>query len=73
MDKNFEEVICLMRNGVRGEIIVNGIGFNQPMPPKPSLTEIEIAEIATYIYNTWSHSKGIIETKDVAEILTTCN
>lgn len=73
MDKNFEEVICLMRNGKRGEIIVNGISFNQPMPSKPSLTDIEIAEIATYIYNTWDHSKGIIETKEVAEILAGCN
>lgn len=73
MDKNFDDVICLIRNGIQGEIMVNGITFNQPMPSKPSLTEIEIAEIATYIYNTWDHSEGMIETKDVAEILGTCN
>ena len=73
MDKNFDDVICLMRNGIEGEIVVNGISFNQPMPPKPSLTDIELAEIATYIYNSWDHNKGIIETKEVAEILETCN
>ena len=73
MDKNFDDVICLMRNGIEGKIVVNGISFNQPMPPKPSLTDIELAEIATYIYNSWDHNKGIIETKEVAGILETCN
>jgi mono/diheme cytochrome c family protein len=72
MDANFEKVLCIMRNGLQGEVIVNGIGFNQTMPANQSLTDIEIAEIATYIYNTWDHSKGIIEIKEVARILDTC-
>jgi cytochrome c551 len=72
MDNNFEEVICLIRYGRSGELIVNGINFNQPMPGVGNLTDLEIAEITTYIYNTWSHKKGIAEVKDVTVILNSC-
>jgi cytochrome c551 len=72
MDKNFNDVICLLKHGKQGELIVNGKSYIQPMPGIPSLTDLEIAEIATYIYNTWSHQKGIIEVKDVSTILANC-
>lgn len=72
MENHFEEVICLMRNGKKGEIIVNGENYIQGMPGIPTLTDLEIAEIATYIYNTWDHSKGIVEVKEVSGILNSC-
>lgn len=72
MDKNFNEVICLIRNGKSGPIDVNGILFNQPMPGIPRLTDLEIAEIATYIYNSWDHNRGLISVTDVRSIRETC-
>ena len=72
MESHFEEVICLMKKGREGELIVNGKQFNKPMKGVASLTELEIAEIATYIYNTWDHHKGIVEVKEVTTILSKC-
>jgi len=72
MKKNFEEVICLMKNGKSGELIVNGKVFNQPMPGIPMLTELEIAEIATFIYNSWEHERGLVQVKEVSGILAGC-
>ena len=72
LDKNVAAVICLMKNGQTGEMTVNGSSYNQPMPGIPSLTELEIAEIATYIYNSWGHEKGIIEVKQVSQSLKSC-
>jgi mono/diheme cytochrome c family protein len=72
VDKNFESVICLMRYGVEGELIVNGKSFNKAMPGIPSLSNLEIAEIATYVYNTWGHQRDSIELKDVSRILGNC-
>lgn len=70
--KNKNEVICIIKNGKEGEIIVNGKQFNQQMPAMPALTDIEIAEIATYIYNSWTFNEGLIEVKDVSAILDNC-
>jgi cytochrome c551 len=70
---NKNEVICIIKNGKAGEITVNGKQFNQEMPALPMLTDIEIAEIATYIYNSWTFNEGIIEVKDVSSILGKCD
>lgn len=72
MEKNFEEVICLIRHGKTGEISVNGVGYHQPMKGIPSLSDLEIAEIATYIYNTWNHDRGLVDVKETSAILGRC-
>jgi len=72
MTANRNEVICLIKNGKSGKLVVNGKSFNQPMQGIPSLTDLEIAEISTYIYNTWTHTKGIVEVKEVNAVLATC-
>lgn len=72
IEKDFNEVICLMRYGQRGEILVNGVMYNQEMKGIPQLTDLEIAEIATYIGNSWNHSKGLIDVAEASNLLLTC-
>lgn len=72
MDKHFESVLCLMKHGVEGNLVVNGKNFNQPMPGVSTLTDLEIAEIATYIYNTWGNNRGIIDVKEVSKAMESC-
>lgn len=71
--QNRNEVICLIRNGKSGELIVNGKSFNKEMPPMPLLSDLEIAEIATYIYNSWGHDEGLIEVAEVSSVLAKCD
>jgi mono/diheme cytochrome c family protein len=72
MDQHFEDVICLIKFGKDGPMIVNGREFNQPMQGVITLSDLEIAEIATYIYNTWSHERGMIEVREVSTVLQRC-
>lgn len=72
MDNNINEVICLMKYGKSGELIVNGKSYNQPMPGVATLTNLEIAEIATYVYNSWTHKQGILEVTEVSKTLDAC-
>lgn len=69
---NFEKTLCLMRHGISGELVVNGKSYNHAMPGIPALTDLEIAEIATYIYNTWGNQRGLVDVKDAALILKKC-
>ncbi|WP_276367008.1 cytochrome c [Chryseolinea sp. H1M3-3] len=73
MQSQMENVLCLIRNGKKGELIVNGKKFNQPMPGISTLSDLEVAEIATYIYNSWSHQHGLIDVKFASEILSRCD
>jgi cytochrome c551 len=72
MRTHFEAVICLIKNGTEGPISVNGKVYNKPMPATLGLTDLEIAEIATYIYNTGEHNRGLIDVKTTSSILSSC-
>jgi len=73
MDEEFEDVVCTIKYGKEGVLIVNGVEYNMAMKGNPGLTELEVAEIVTYIYNTWSHKKGMVDVKEVTQVLLTCN
>lgn len=72
MAKNFEEVVCLVKLGKKGEIWVNGSMYNQEMKGVPELTDLEVASITTYIYNRWSHKRGLVEVTETTAILNAC-
>jgi cytochrome c551 len=72
MDHHFNNVICLIRRGKEGELFVNGKSFNKKMPAPTGLSDLEIAQISTYIYNTWTHKRGIIDVSEASRILREC-
>ncbi len=67
--KNKEKVILAIKNGISGEITVNGKKYNQAMPANNHLQNLDIAEVVTYIYNEWGNEKTITETKFVEQII----
>lgn len=73
MDENFDKVVCLMKYGMEGEVYVNGKQYNKTMPGIPTLTDLEITEIATYIYNKWGNRRDSISLQEVSTILRNCN
>ncbi|UHG89370.1 c-type cytochrome [Spirosoma oryzicola] len=69
---NKNDVICLIRYGQQGPIVVNGKRYNRPMPAQPQLSNLEVAELMTYIYNQWGGEKKVIDVKQVTPILEQC-
>jgi mono/diheme cytochrome c family protein len=66
---NIHRTIWIMRNGQKGEIMVNGETYNQAMPANPQLKPLEIAQISTYLYNIWGMGEGVITASDVEKYL----
>lgn len=66
-------VICGIKNGIEGPISVNGVVYNHLMPGNSRLTPLEIAEIMTYISNTWGNEYGMVTIQQVKDELKTCN
>lgn len=69
---NKNAVICLIRYGQQGPIQVNGKPYNRPMPAQPQLSDLEVAELVTYIYNEWGHETKLTGVKEVTPILIQC-
>ena len=70
---DLKRAACIIKNGVEGEITVSGRVFSQPMPGIETLTPIEVAEILTYVSNSWGNKAGISSTRDVSIWLKKCN
>lgn len=69
MKDNIGRTVSIIKNGLKGEILVNGQVYNQPMPANSQLTNMEIAQITTYLYNIWGNEKGIIDAKQIDQYL----
>ncbi len=69
---NPDSVVCGIRHGHKGEMTVNGVMFNQEMPPIPQITDLEIAEIATYVFTEFADTVLIISQNDVRRVMKNC-
>jgi mono/diheme cytochrome c family protein len=69
---NKKSVICLIRYGQKGPIVVNGKPYNRPMPGQPQLSDLEVAELVTYIYNQWGGETTLTGVKEVTPLLNAC-
>lgn len=67
-----KELACIIHNGQQGEIIVNGITYNNPMPGVPQLTDFEIANIINYINHAWGNELGFYQIDEVRTNLEQC-
>jgi cytochrome c551 len=72
LKKNKESILCSIRNGLQDTIVVNGKTYHQPMPANTQLQALDVAEIATYIYNEWGNEKVITDVKSVQKVLEGC-
>ena len=52
-----QQMVCLIKQGQRGEIKVNGKTYAGYMPANPKLEAIDIAELVTFMQDSWGNKK----------------
>ena len=67
------ESACIIKYGLKGPWEINGKVYNQPMPANVGLSNIEIAEILTYVYNEFADTTTIISQHEIAKGLQNCD
>ena len=70
--KRRKEVACLIKYGARGPMIVSGKKYDAFMPSHPSLRNIHIAELMSYVGNAWGNREGLVPVKEVDRYLDSC-
>lgn len=60
------ELVAQILNGLTGEITVNGVKYNTPMPPMPQVSDEDIAAIVNFVYAKWTNVKADVKPADVA-------
>lgn len=70
--ENQDKFACILKFGMTGKLIVNDIVFDQNMPANRKLTNLQIAEILTYVGNSWENKLGLVEINFVEKSLNNC-
>ncbi len=68
-EKDASRITRAIRFGVKGEITVKGITYNQPMPANPQLRPLDIAKITTYVISRWGDQPTLVTADEVGEYL----
>ena len=55
-------------HGLTGPVTVNGKEYNSVMPPMSQLTDDEVANISTYVLNSWGNPGGHVTKEEAAAI-----
>lgn len=63
---------CIVKYGLKGPWEVDSIAYNGVMPSNNQLTNLEIAEIITFVGNTWENKIGLVSSGDVESALSKC-
>ncbi len=66
--QNREHLIGIPLHGLTGKINVNGKDYDSVMPPMMQLTDDEVANILTYVLNSWDNPGGQVSKEEVAKV-----
>lgn len=65
LNADVNRAIDIVLNGLSGEIVVNGKTYNSNMPAQV-LSDDEIANVLTYVYNQWGNNGTVVTPEMVA-------
>jgi nitrite reductase (NO-forming) len=63
-----QRAIGIVINGLSGPVKVNGKDFNSVMPPMSQLNDDEVANILTYVLNSFGNKGGVVSTAEVSAV-----
>ncbi|HET8898606.1 MAG TPA: copper-containing nitrite reductase [Rhodanobacteraceae bacterium] len=64
--QDLDHLISIPLHGLHGKITVNGKEYDSVMPPMAQLTDDEVANILTFVLNSWGNPGGQVNKADVA-------
>ena len=62
-----KRAMSIVTHGLTGKVKVNGHEYNSVMPPMAQLTDDEVANILTYVINSWGNPGGRYTKEEVAK------
>ena len=63
-----KRAIQILLHGLSGKVTVNGKDYNSVMPPMSQLNDDEVANIVTYVLNSWGNPGGRVAADEVAKV-----
>ena len=72
LEKNYNQLPCIILHGMEGEVEVNGKTYNNPMQGYPELTTFDIVLLINYINHSWGNDAKYTDFREVEANLQNC-
>lgn len=72
LQQHKNQLACLIRNGIKGQLQVNGKTYTLPMPANTKLSNLQISNILSYVQNTFGGQPIMYTEEDVQQELLHC-
>lgn len=72
LKKNKTRLPCIIKYGLKGDLIIVGNKPYQNQMPNSDLAPIEIAQVLTYVKNSFGNKTGTVTVEDVTKDLADC-
>ncbi|GAA3932978.1 cytochrome c [Hymenobacter algoricola] len=73
LTKNRANLACLLRKGLQGPLVVNGVEFNQVMPAADShLTDSQLTNLLNFVQTSWGNQGEVFTISEVSAQLEGC-
>jgi len=69
---HYDNLVCMITNGLAETIVVNGVEFNEVMPAARKLTDAEMSNLINYMNSQWYPSKEEVNLQNIKEGLLRC-
>ncbi|MBI3142557.1 MAG: cytochrome c [Bacteroidetes bacterium] len=66
------DLVCLILEGRRGSVVIDGESYTLPMPAFGHLKDDELAKLLTYLYNTWGQEGPLVGVDEVEKQTRAC-
>lgn len=67
-----DELMCVLRYGMRGPMEVNGLPYNGVMQGYPELSPTEMVNVANYILDAWGNDLPPLPGSAAQQLIDTC-
>lgn len=67
LNADVDRAIDIVLHGLSGEITVNGVKYNSIMT-KQMISQEEVANVLTYVYNSWGNNKTVVTPEMVRKV-----
>ena len=62
-----DRAIGIVLDGLKGPVTVNGETYDAIMPPQSHLSDDDLANVLTFVQNSWGNSGDMITSDQIAE------
>ncbi len=73
LEENKKQVPCIIRYGMEEKIKVRGKRYNLAMPGNNQLSDHDITQLMSYIYNAWDNNHPKFEVENIKDYLKACD